>query len=200
MLVVFYLAAAVAIAATVMVISRRQAVHALLYLVVAQLALAMVLWALGAPFVAALEVIIYAGAIVVLFLFVVMMLNLGDTETAYDQPWLQPRLWIGPGILAALLLAELFYVLSRSPGQGDRGTEILPREVGIALFGPYLIGVELAAMLLMAGVVGAYHLGQRQSRTTSPTEERHALDPTTARPVPGGNPVRSGADRLSRPA
>ena len=71
----FYLSAAVAVAATLMVVTRASAVHALLYLIVSLLAVAVVFFVLGAPFVAALEVIIYAGAVMVLFVFVIMMLN-----------------------------------------------------------------------------------------------------------------------------
>ena len=75
--VAFYIAAIVAIVSTVLTITRLNAVHALLYLIVSLLAVAVVFYAMGAPLVAALEVIIYAGAIMVLFVFVVMMLNLG---------------------------------------------------------------------------------------------------------------------------
>lgn len=71
----FYIAAAVAVLSTVMVITRYNMIHALLYLVVSFLAVAVVFFTLGAPFMAALEVIIYAGAIVVLIIFVIMMLN-----------------------------------------------------------------------------------------------------------------------------
>ena len=78
--VAFYIAAIVAIVSTVLTITRLNAVHALLYLIVSLLAVAVVFYALGAPFVAALEVIIYAGAIMVLFVFVVMMLNLGSAR------------------------------------------------------------------------------------------------------------------------
>ena len=77
-------------------ITRLNAVHALLYLIVSLLAVAMIFYMLGAPFVAALEVIIYAGAIMVLFVFVVMMLNLGAGRRA-GAAWLNPRIWIGPG-------------------------------------------------------------------------------------------------------
>ena len=78
--ILFYLAALVAVVATAMVITRLNTVHALLYMIVSLLALALVFYTLGAPFVAALEIIIYAGAIMVLFVFVVMMLNLGETR------------------------------------------------------------------------------------------------------------------------
>ena len=102
-----------------MVITQRHAVHALLYLIVSLLAMALIFFALGAPFVAALEVIIYAGAIMVLFVFVIMMLNLGRQAAEQERQWLAPAAWIGPGILAAILLAEVVYVLARG-GAGDR--------------------------------------------------------------------------------
>ncbi|MGH8229404.1 MAG: NADH-quinone oxidoreductase subunit J [Steroidobacteraceae bacterium] len=156
----FYLAAAVAIAATVLAISRSNAVHALLYLVVSLLAVSVVLYTLGAPFAAALEVIVYAGAIMVLFVFVVMMLNLGGEAARVERRWIEPRIWIGPAVLAAIVAAELCYALATG-GVAERGAVIEPKQVGMALFGPYLLAVELASMLLLAGLVGAYHIGRR---------------------------------------
>ena len=86
--VAFYVAAAVAVVSTVLAITRLMAVHALLYLIVSLLAVAVVFYTMGAPLVAALEVIIYAGAIVVLFVFVVMMLNLGAQAREPERQWL----------------------------------------------------------------------------------------------------------------
>ena len=157
---VFYLAAMIAVAATVMAITRLNAVHALLYLIVSLLAVALVFFLLGAPFAAALEVIIYAGAIIVLFVFVVMMLNLGPQTIDQERHWLRPGMWIGPSVLAALLFAELIYILIRVHPM-TAAAEVGPKQLGLTLFGPYLLGVELASMLLLAGLVGAYHLGQR---------------------------------------
>ena len=159
----FYVAAVVAIVATAMVITRLNAVHALLYLIVSLLAVALIFFRLGAPFIAALEVITYAGAIMVLFLFVIMMLNLGPRSTEQESSWLQPRMWLGPITLTIILLIELMYMLRQSGHQPMATGTIEAKQVGIALFGPYLLGVELASMLLLAGVVGAYHLG-RDSR------------------------------------
>jgi NADH-quinone oxidoreductase subunit J len=195
MTVVFYLAAAVAIASTVMVITRLHAVHALLYLIVSFLSLSLVFYALGAPFVAALEVIIYAGAILVLFVFVIMMLNLGAEAAAQERQWLHPRMWIGPVILALILAGELFYILIQPGGQPALGGVVGPKQVGIVLFGPYLIGVELAALLLLAGMVGAYHLGQRRRALDLQTEADHGVDSNGARSVSGRHPVRSGTQR-----
>ncbi|MEO8520918.1 MAG: NADH-quinone oxidoreductase subunit J [Acidobacteriota bacterium] len=157
----FYTAAAIAIVATALAISRKQAVHALLYLIVSLLAVALIFFVLGAPFVAALEVIIYAGAIMVLFVFVLMLLNLGAPSIEQARRWLAPRTWIGPLVLTALLLGELLYALA-SGGPATTGPLVDPRQVGLALFGRYAIGVELASMLLLAGLIGAYHLGRRQ--------------------------------------
>jgi NADH-quinone oxidoreductase subunit J len=158
----FYLSGAIAIAATLMVITGPSAVHALLYLIISLLAIAIVFFVLGAPFVAALEVIIYAGAVMVLFVFVIMMLNLGKAAAAKEREWLSPGMWVGPAILAGLLLAELIYILAQNV-QGATtisGKALVDsKEVGIALFGPYLLGVELASLVLLAGLVGACHLG-----------------------------------------
>ena len=192
---VFYIAGALATASTVMAITRLDAVHALLYLIVSLLAVALMFFALGAPFVAALEVIIYAGAIMVLFVFVVMMLNLGPASIAQEHQWLHPRMWIGPTILAVMLIAELLYLLAQ-PGDRPAGLAVVgPKDVGLALFGRYLIGVELAAMLLLAGLVGAYHLGRRRRGMERQPEERHGYDPGGARATPGRRPVRTGTGR-----
>ena len=78
--------------------------HALLYLIVSLLAVALIFYVIGAPFVAALEVIIYAGAIMVLFLFVVMLMNLGRRAVEVEHSWLKPGAWVGPVVLAAILV------------------------------------------------------------------------------------------------
>jgi len=159
--IAFFLSAVVAIVSTVMVITRLNVVHALLYLIVSLLSVALIFFTLGAPFVAALEVITYAGAIMVLFLFVVMLLNLGSRAVEQEREWLKPGIWVGPAILAAILIAELAFVLVGPGGRPLAGTVVDSKQVGIALFGPYALGVELASMLLLAGLVGAYHIGRR---------------------------------------
>lgn len=163
----FYVAAVVAVLATAMVITRANAVHALLYLVVSLLAVAIVFYVLGAPFAAALEVIVYAGAIMVLFVFVIMMLNRGEQATQQERQWLTPGIWIGPAVLSAVLLGEIIYMLWQGPASVPASAVVTPRQVGMLLFGPYLLAVELASMLLLAGLIGAYHLGR---------QERHAAE------------------------
>ena len=158
--VLFYLAATVALLATGLALTRANAAHALIYLIVSLLAVAVVFFLMGAPFAAALEIVIYAGAIMVLFVFVIMMLNVGEEGNAREREWLRARNWIVPGILAALLLLELVLALRHAPATTS-GVAVTPKEVGLALFGPYVLAVEIASMLLLAGLVGAYHLGRR---------------------------------------
>ncbi len=158
----FYAAAVVALVATALAITQKNVVHGLLYLIVSLLAVALIFFVVGAPFVAALEVIIYAGSIMVLFVFAMMLLNLGPQTVEQERRWLAPRTWIGPLVLASVLVIELLYALaSRSPA--TTGPLVDPRQVGIALFGRYAIGVELASLLLLTGLIGAYHLGRRQT-------------------------------------
>ncbi|MCE2575236.1 NADH-quinone oxidoreductase subunit J [Komagataeibacter sp. FNDCR2] len=146
----------------IMVITRRVAVHALLYLVVTLLALAVVLALLGAAFAAVLEVIIYAGAIMVLFVFVIMMLNMGQPDTAREKEWLRPRAWLGPGVLAAFLCGGLLTTIDPFSGPAWPLSPIGAHDVGLSLFGRYVLMVELASFLLLAGLVSAFHIGRNR--------------------------------------
>ena len=163
-LTLFYITSAVAVFATAMMIIQLNAVHALLYLILSLLAVGVIFFLLGAHFAAVLEVIIYAGAIMVLFVFMIMMLNQGQKTIEQERAWLQPGIWIGPSLLALILLAELVMMVVLG-GSAETGHVVNSRQVGIALYGPYLLAVELASMLLLAGLVGAYHLGKPMLKT-----------------------------------
>jgi len=164
-LTLFYLTSAVAVFATVMTITRLNAVHGLLYLILSLLAVGVLFFLLGAHFAAVLEVIIYAGAIMVLFVFVIMMLNQGQKTMEQERAWLQPGIWIGPSLLALILFVEMLVIVV-SGGDAETGYVVDAKQVGIALYGPYLLAVELASMLLLAGLVGAYHLGKPMLKIT----------------------------------
>ncbi len=159
--IAFALGAVVAVAATVLMITRQDAVHALLYFVVSLLASAVVMFVLGAAFVAALEVIVYAGAIMVLFVFVIMLIG-------PERVPVPGKAWIGPSILSLVLLAEVAWVLAQGSFTSQPATEVTPKQVGMALFGPYILGSEIAAFLLLAGLVGAFHLGRRAAPEAHP--------------------------------
>jgi len=165
---VFYVSSAIAIISTVLAISRTNAVHALLFLVVSLLSIALIFLSLGAPFIAALEVIVYAGAIMVLFVFVVMMLNLGEQAAEQERRWLSAGIWFLPAVFAAVLVIELAYSVMSAGFRQYEISAVGPKEIGIVLYGPYVLAVELGSMLLLSGLIGAYHLG----RTRREVEKR----------------------------
>lgn len=154
----FYSGAVVAVIATLLVIVQTNVVHALIYLVLSLLAVAVVFFSVGAPFVAILEAIVYAGAIMVLFLFVVMMLNLGQRSRDQEKDWLPARSWLVPSVLAAVLLMQL---TASFPVAQTQIVEVGTRAVSELLFGPYVLAVELASFLLLAGLVSAYHIAKK---------------------------------------
>jgi NADH-quinone oxidoreductase subunit J len=157
--IIFYITSGIALLATLMVITRLNAVHALLYLTVSLLSIGLIFFIMGAPFAAALEVIIYAGAIMVLFIFVIMMLNLGMEAVKSERKLLSARVWIGPSVLVLILGAEFIYILYLRNGQPHTPAVVSAKQVGISLFSAYMLGVEMAGLLLIAGIIGAYHLG-----------------------------------------
>jgi len=164
----FYLSGLVAVLATVGVITGSNPVHAVVYLIVSLIAVAMVFFALGAPFAGALEIIVYAGAIMVLFVFVVMMLNLGQDQDSNTRGWRHPRYWAGPSLLALALLGVLVYLLAGvDMARAIDGELLTARAVGLTLFGPWLMVVELSALLLLAALVTASHVGRRQDPPTA---------------------------------
>ena len=149
----FYISAAVAVIGSLMMVTRRNAMHGLVNLIVAFLAIACAFWTLGAPFAAVLQIVVYAGAILVLFVFAVMILNLRPEATGRANA----IEWVIPGVLAAILLSEIIVVV---------GSDVLvarevvgPGEVGSSLFTGYALGVEVASIMLLAGLAGAFHLG-----------------------------------------
>jgi NADH-quinone oxidoreductase subunit J len=163
MSLLFYAAAAVAVLSTFMVITRSNAVHALLYLVISFLAVAVIFFLLGAPLAAALEGIVYAGAVMVLFVFVIMMFNL-PAPRRRRSGWMSLGSWAGPAALSLILLGEFLIVLAARGPQSSNQAAIPPKAVGLSLFSTYLLGVELAAMLLLAAAVGGHHLASRREK------------------------------------
>jgi NADH-quinone oxidoreductase subunit J len=164
MAVLFYISSVIAILATIMVITRYHPIHALLYLVVSFMAVAMIFLSLGAPFMAALEIIVYSGAIIVLFIFVVMMLNLGKETAIQERQWLQPKVWVGPAVLVLVLLAQLVILLSKGEAASMNVQPVAVKRVSISLYREYILALELTGFLLMAGIVGAAHIGKHKKK------------------------------------
>lgn len=158
----FYASATIAVVASLLVITSKNAVHAILYLVVSLLALSLCFYLLGAPFAAALQIIVYAGAIMVLFVFAVMLFNISDEDVRREAQWLSWQAWVGPTVLALLLLAQWVLFIQLAPASAMTETIMVEaRAVGATLFGPYLLAVEIASFLLLAGLVGGFHLAKK---------------------------------------
>jgi NADH-quinone oxidoreductase subunit J len=161
----FYLMALVAIVSTVRVVTNANPVHALLSLIVSLLAVAGMFMIVGAPFAGALEIIVYAGAIMVLFVFVVMMLNLGQDTVEQERKWLTSSAWAYPALMSFLMGLVLVWSFNSDYNTTAQvmGVEVIgPKVVGYTLFTKYLLLVEIAAMLLLGALVAAYHLGKRE--------------------------------------
>lgn len=163
--VLFYISAAVAVVGSLMMVTRRNAMHGLVNLIVAFLAIACAFWTLGAPFAAVLQIVVYAGAILVLFVFAVMILNIRSDST----PRSSALEWVIPGALAAILLAEIIFVLA-GVIESDSSTAhavVGPVQVGSSLFTIYALGVEAASIMLLAGLAGAFHFGMFANQEAS---------------------------------
>jgi NADH-quinone oxidoreductase subunit J len=159
----FYILGAVAVVATLLCVTRRHAVHAIVYLVNALFALALMFYLLGAPLVAAWEVIIYAGAIMVLFLFIVMMFELDPARPGLPRPAM--RRWPVVVLSGALLACTLWLALADPLGQRELALyHASPRAFGALMFSEYALGVEVASLLLLFAAVGAYSVGRCDDR------------------------------------
>ena len=158
--ILFYILASVVLIGTLCAITARQAVRAIVYLVTSFFALALIFYLLGAPLVAAFEVIIYAGAIMVLFLFVIMMLDLGHPESMA-----KPRLaewWPALLLLTVVVASLVVLVAARQPAPPAAFAGISVREFSLALFKRYGVAVEIISMQLLFALVGALYLGRRR--------------------------------------
>jgi NADH-quinone oxidoreductase subunit J len=165
--IAFYFLAACILGFAVLVVSTRDTVHSVLFLVLDFLSVAALYALLGAEFVAAIQVLVYAGGIVVLYLFVVMLVNLKPSAEAHQDVHRRSKLGLG---LAAAVLAELVVIAlygSRQPAAPMAAAAGLPvsgntEQVGWMLYTNYLIPFEIASMLLLVAMIGAIVLAKRE--------------------------------------
>lgn len=162
----FYLLGGITVIATLLAIIQRNPVHAVIYLVNSFFALALIFYLLGAPLVAAWEIIIYAGAIMVLFLFIIMMLELSpSSDPARSAPgWAQ---WL-PVLILAVALAGCTLLLTGLDTTGVQGLPrwyASPRDFGYALFKEYALAIEIVSFQLLFAAVGAFYVGRPENKT-----------------------------------
>ena len=159
---VYYICSFIAIVSTFLVIIQKNAVYSLLYLIISILSISGVFFTIGAFFAGALQVIIYAGAIMVLFVFVIMMLNLGKKDDIKEKKYLHPIFWITPSLLTLVLFVSMTYVIYFLKEKKIDFFLMSTKVIGISLFGPYLLLVELASFLLLSSLVVVFHLGSEK--------------------------------------
>jgi NADH-quinone oxidoreductase subunit J len=167
-MVLFFILAIVAVAAGVGVIAQRSAVRSALFLLVNFCCLAGLYLLLNAQFVALVQVIIYAGAVVVLFLFILMLLGI---ERAEESPDLRKYQSIAGVLLGALFLVGIIWALipigtSLSPAAADWVQALVPtdnvREIGAAMLTDFAIPFELASIVLLVAIIGAVVLAKKR--------------------------------------
>jgi NADH-quinone oxidoreductase subunit J len=160
-MILFFILAIVAVAASIGVIAQRSAVRSALFLLVNFCSLAGLYILLNAQFVAVVQVILYAGAIVVLFLFVVMLLGM---ERAEETPDLRRYQWIAGGLLGILLLVGLVWsLLPVGTGTVEALTRTdNAREIGAAMLTKFVIPFEMVSVLLLVAIIGAVVLAKKR--------------------------------------
>src|SRR5438093_13677558 len=165
--IAFYFIAACILGFAVLVVTTRDTVHSVLFLVLDFLFVAALYVLLGAQFLAAIQVLVYAGGIVVLYLFVVMLVNLKRPPEAHEDPHRRTKLGFG---LAAAVLLELGAIAvsgSVNPAAPMPATAAVPvsgntAQVGWPLYTTYLIPFEIASLLLLVALIGAIVLAKRE--------------------------------------
>lgn len=163
--IVFFVFAAIAVVFALVVILHKNPVIGAISLVVSFFSLAVMYVLLEAPFLAALQVIVYAGAIMVLFLFVIMLLNLQRQEEDRTHPIQHFVGYVAP---AAFAIAIIYYVakFSTFPSLPATAFESDARHIGFALFQNYILPFEMVSILLLAAIVGALQLTSRAKLTS----------------------------------
>ncbi len=163
---IFYVLALFILATTAMAVTRRNMVHVVIYLIFSFFGSAMLFYLLGAPFLAALEVIIYAGAIMVLFLFIVIMMKFeGGRHRLFA-----PGQWIPAAVFGLVYLAAGTLLVSAQPGSRTvlKTARATPAMFGRYVFQTHWLSIEIVSLLLLVALVGALFLGRRTKKYATP--------------------------------
>ena len=161
--VIFHIIAAIIIVSTVMAVTRKNMVHAVLYLVVSFLGSGLMFFLLGAPLLAAFEVIIYAGAIMVLFLFIVMMLKF-DHQTRQTGQSRYYKWALATWGFYVFICAISGYFVNPELKQGIETAMAEPASFGHYLFQRHWLSIEIVSILLLVALIGVLQLGLGPAR------------------------------------
>lgn len=165
-LIMFFILAAVAVAAAVAMLLARNPVYSAIFLILNFSTIAVFYLLLFAPFIALVQIAVYAGAIMVLFLFVIMLLGAGETREGIEIPFQRPL----AVFLVILLFAEVFYIFMVSPPEmaevplpaAGFGS---PEQIGMLLFTDYVLPFQMTGVLLLVAMVGAIIITQKERMT-----------------------------------
>lgn len=169
---IFVVCATVAVVCGLLVVTRRSPVYAVVYMLPLFGAMAVLFVMLSAPFIAAIQILVYGGAIIVVFLFVIMLINLGPEDQLDEGP---KRRWLGAGFAGVALLVLLCYPIGRALS-GSRFPALDPAKlpanfpeqfgttsgIGVALFQSYVVPFELTSVLIVVGILGAILLSKEK--------------------------------------
>ena len=161
----FYLLAAVVVASTGIAVTRRNLVHAVVYLILSFFGTSMLFYLLGAPLLAALWVIIYAGAIMVLFLFIIMMTRVDSPESRLFPA----SQWVPAAVFGMIyLIAGSLIVLAVPESHAGLKTAVAdPEGFALYVFERHWLSIEIVSLLLLVALIGALHLGKRREKNLS---------------------------------
>lgn len=172
----FLITASIALICALVTVSSHNVVHALLFMVIMMLAIALIFFLLGAPFAAALQIIVYAGAIMVLIIFVTMMLHQGEASLAQERQLFGLSMSWLPVCFSLTLFAETIYIAFISPSAVQLAANTTSssiegtKEIGSLLFGAYYQLIILAALMLLSALICAIHLSKTTSQTRQDAE------------------------------
>ncbi|MBK4764896.1 MAG: NADH-quinone oxidoreductase subunit J [Pantoea sp. Brub] len=158
--IIFYSLGFIATVTAARAITHIKPMHMLFYFISFLLSISGIYFLIGSYFIGALEIIIYAGAITVLFVFVIMMLNIGNVTNKQEKNWLNLLIICISIIISILLLCIIIYSVSNTHDKLINISIIDSKSIGISLFGHYMIIVELISMLLLASLIVALHIGR----------------------------------------
>lgn len=163
--VIFLYFAAVILVSAILMITRRNPVHSVMFMLLLFFHIAGVFVLLNAEFLAAVQLLVYAGAILILYLFVVMLLNVDKESTAARAN----KFWPWMTVFGILIAVEIVFLVSRGSFPADTGQPMRLgnmgiRELGVVLYQQYLVPFEVASVILLVGLVGAVMLAQKREK------------------------------------
>lgn len=164
MKIIFFIFGLIAIFTTIKAVTHINPIYALLHLIISIFSSSMIFFNFGSDFAGALEIIIYAGSIMVLFIFTIMLISFNKSKQNQKRMHLKFKDWLIPAIISIILINIMIYSILIE-NNGEIAYKLIKiKEIGINLFGPYILVVELISFLLLSSLVVSFHFGKNIKR------------------------------------